>query len=192
MENFKNKIIFFPVMLCLLGVTACEDKKPNKHELNKAPVTSCNKLGTVAVASLTPQEQTDICNTMMTDIKREPPAYLLHDFMVMVALFKETAATQDANLIAIQAMQIIKTRQQENNDMAMQNTFDTLWQVYQNTQTQITLEDLNTMLQKSGDPTKISDDTLTRAGIALWEQRNHAKEQEVISTNQPVPSASQS
>jgi hypothetical protein len=179
----STRLIIFPVMLAMLSVTACTDNKPNKHPIDKTPVTSCNTLSNVNVASLTPQEQTDVCNIMVADIKRQPPAYLLHDFLVLVSLIKETAADETANLIAIQAMDIIKTRQQENNDMAIQNSFDTIWQVYQNTQTQISLEDLNGMLKKSGDAKHISDETLTRAGIALWEQKNNAKEQNVIGSN---------
>lgn len=175
-EIKKAAKIIFPVALTVLTMTACSNPKtPNKHENDKTIITSCNNISRVSVATLTAQEQTDVCGIMVTAIKRSPPAYLLHDFLRLVALVKETAADESANLIAMQAMDIVQTRQQEGNDLAIQNTFDTLWQIYQDTQTQITFDDLNSALKKSGMAKDVSDSLLEKIGITMWEERNRAR-----------------
>jgi hypothetical protein len=67
-------------------------------------------------------------------------------------------------------MQVVQIRKQQNDDAAIQNTFDTIWKIYQSTETKVGFNDLAEALKNSGDKASlISDDQLEVLAINLWQ-----------------------
>ncbi|MDR3478503.1 MAG: hypothetical protein P4M14_10790 [Gammaproteobacteria bacterium] len=165
-----------PLLFVALAMSGCDSNYKNQSENAKLPITSCSttEMGKINVSTLDPQQKTDICNIMVSSIHRLPPVYVLKDFERFVSLVKSTASDDSANSIATQAMIVVKMRRQQNNDDAMQNTFDTLWRIYQNTQTHVTIKDVNAGLRRSGlVASEMSDETLEQFGISLWRNQRH-------------------
>jgi hypothetical protein len=174
--TFQRKVL--PLLFVTFALAACDSNYKNQSENSKLPITSCSatEMDKINISTLEPQQKTDICNIMVSTIHRLPPVYVLKDFERFVSLVKSTASDDSVNSIATQAMMVVKTRRQQNDNDAMQNTFDTLWRIYENTQTHVTIRDVNTALKRSGVvATNMSDETLEQFGISLWRNHNAAK-----------------
>ena len=161
----------FTICILSLAMTACDSSYNSQTDSNsKLPITSCNadEMGKINVHILSSNQKSTICAIMVSSIHRMPPVYLLKDFERFVSLVKSTASDEDVNSIARQTMNIVRLRQQQNDNDAMQNTFDTLWRIYQNTQTHVTVGDLYQRLRERPQVAAMSDESLERFGISLW------------------------
>ena len=161
----------FSIVILSLAVAACDSSYSSRADSNsRLPITSCHadEMGKINVNTLSSSQKSTICAIMVSSIRRLPPVYLLKDFERFVSLVKSTASDEDVNSIARQTMNIVRLRQQQNNNEAMQDTFDTIWRIYQNTQTHVTVNDLNQHLRQVPQVSSMSDESLERFGISLW------------------------
>lgn len=166
------------LLFVTLALAGCYSNDKNQAENSTVPITSCRppEMMKLSISTLSIEQKSDLCVIMVSSIHRLPPMYLLKDFERFVSLVKSTAADDNVKAIATQTMNIVQARQQENNDAAMQNTFDTIWRIYQNTQTNVTVNDLAQALKRSGtSAATLSDAALEQYGVSLWRQRGAEK-----------------
>jgi hypothetical protein len=175
MFNFKcnRQYLHLTAMVSLtLLLCACGSNANSKSDTDKTIISSCDlsqKMGTMTLSS---SQQTQICAIMVTQLNRHPPVYLLRDVLRLAYLVRETATNDSLDSITLEAMKIIRLRQQQNNDEAIQNTLDIIWKIYQSTQTQVTFDDLDQALTRiSTRANIISDEDLEKIGIALWQKK---------------------
>jgi hypothetical protein len=168
-KNAIHTVILFSIV-CLVVSCGASDPNHPKADKDKAIVSSCLDLKKIGISQLTSTDQTQLCQIMADDLGRNPPVYLLRDLFRLASLVKETASDEPINKIAAQAMQVVQIRKQQNDDAAIQNTFDTIWKIYQSTETKVGFNDLAEALKNSGDKASlISDDQLEVLAINLWQ-----------------------
>jgi hypothetical protein len=141
--------------------------------------------------TLSTTDQAQICNIMVSELKRLPPVFLLRDLLRLVYLVRETATDDSIDSVTLQTMKMVQLRQQQNNDEAIQHTFDVMWKVYQSTQTQIAFDDLDSAMEHAGAAANsVSDEELEKMGIALW-QKKIMSEQKTSPQQKMMPTGSQ-
>jgi hypothetical protein len=177
---------FYPLVtaaIFLILLSACDENKANaKRDQDKTIITSCNTPQKMGSLTLSATDQTQICNIMVSELKRLPPVFLLRDLLRLVYLVRETATDDSIDSVTLQTMKMVQLRQQQNNDEAIQQTFDVMWKVYQSTQTQIAFDDLDSAMEHAGgSANSVSDEELERIGIALWQKKQ--KIMPVVSQN---------
>ncbi len=186
MFNFKfnqqylnlTALVSLAMLLC-----ACGSNTNSKSDTDKTLISSCDQTQKMGSMSLSASQQTQICAIMVTQLKRHPPVYLLRDVLRLAYLVRETATDDSLDTVTLEAMKIIRLRQQQNNDLAIQNTLDIIWKIYQSTQTQVSFDDLDQALTRiSTRANLISDVDLEKIGIALW-QKKLVAEHVVVSQN---------
>jgi hypothetical protein len=173
MQN--KKVIYATILLTLaiLSIGGCDAKDPNnsKKDNDKTIVTSCTQLSRISISNLSLQKQSAICSIMVTTLARKPPVYLLRDLLRLVLLMRETGNNDIEIATARDVMDIVRLRQQQNDDESIQNTFATAWRIYQSTETQVTFDDLATALKDTKDANALTDFDLEKMSIALWQQK---------------------
>lgn len=175
-RKLVSHLVVPALMLVLLGGCNPSNSKQVKEEYDKSILQSCKDVRKMGISSLSMNDQAQICNIMVSNLGRNPPVYLLRDLVRLVVLVKDTASDDTVNTIASDAMNVVLLRQQNNNDQGIQDTFDTIWKVYQSTETKITFNDLTAALKKSGEKAKsLSDDQLEKIGISLWQEKGDKK-----------------
>jgi hypothetical protein len=176
---------FYPIIaaaMFLILLSGCDENKVNaKKDHDRTIITSCNTPQKMGSLTLNATDQAQVCNIMVSELKRLPPVFLLRDLLRLVYLVRETAADDSIDSVTLQTMKMVQLRQQQNNDEAIQNTFDVMWKVYQSTQTQIAFDDLDTAMEHAGSAANsVSDSDLERIGIALWQKK-------IMSEVKPAP-----
>jgi hypothetical protein len=173
MQNTKVFNATLVLALAILSLGGCDAKDPNnsKKDNDKTIVTSCTQLSRISVSNISLQKQSAICSVMVTTLARKPPVYLLRDLLRLVLLMRETGSNDVEIATARDAMDIVRLRQQQNDDESIQNTFATAWRIYQSTETNITFDDLAAALKNTKDANTLSDYDLEKMSIALWQQK---------------------
>jgi hypothetical protein len=161
------------MMSLTLLLCACGSNN-SKADTDKTLIASCEQQQRMGAMTLSANQQIQICSIMVSQLDRHPPVYLLRDVLRLAYLVRQTGSDDSLDTITLEAMKIIRLRQQQNNNEAIQNTLDVIWKIYQSTQTQVSFDDLNQALTRIRSKANIiSDQDLEKIGIALWQKKSN-------------------
>lgn len=182
MKDYKMVIVVVCLAIFLVGLSQCGDGDSSNNNDNnsvnydhdKRPIKSCDldEMQVIGISTLDWQVESDICNTMVSSLGRNPPVYLLRELFYVSSLVKMKDSNVAPNDTAYQAMNIVEARGQDNNNKAIYNTLNAIWKVYEGTLYHVSFKDIDIYLRNyDGDPTSLSDDDLYAIGAEIWEEK---------------------
>jgi uncharacterized protein (UPF0262 family) len=169
------------IYLCLIFIfstviVGCDSDPDNTaQDNNTMPIKSCDfdSIADIGILTLNWEDESKICNIMVSKLNRNPPINLLRSLFKLVSLMntnnlKNGVVVEKEVDIARHVLSIVRLRRQTQNNEAIQSTFSTIYRISIVTKGEITALDLEDIIKN--DPV-LSDDGLANLAFMLWETR---------------------
>ena len=168
-------------LLAAFLLTACggetdqeREAKDRVADANQSPVTSCdlNTMDNQRLNILSWVDEANVCATMQAALGRPPSVALVRKLSKAISVMQTTGSKDTTKDTAYQMMNIVEARGKENNDKAIDSTFETITKIFSGTQGHVTLKDINIFLRSAGPMAKtLSDDGLISMAAVIWEDK---------------------
>ncbi len=176
-----NIAIAASMLIAAFSLTACGGEteeetaaRDKAADTNQSPVSSCdwNDMEKLRLNILSWADEADICTTMQATLERLPSVALVRELSKAVFVMQAAGSKDTSKEIAYQMMNIVEARGKENDNAAIDSTFNTVTKVFNGTQGHVTPKDVNVFLRSSGPMAKtLNDDGIMDMAAVMWEDQ---------------------
>ena len=179
----KLQIVYSAAIIVALGtlLAGCQPSEQEKQKIqaeadaNQSLVSSCsaNDMVNQKWNYLALAEQSRLCLMMQSTIGRLPTVALLRRLSQMILVMQVADDSTDAQNIGYQVMNIVEARGAQNNNVAIEATFETVTKIFNGTQGHVKPRDLNIRLRMIGQRAQkmTEDDIFLLAALIQQEKK---------------------